>query len=59
MIDKPSRGGGIRRRDQVEVGKMNEPGAERSQWIWFVMAQAAMTIITSRWVCLGKKAKGK
>jgi hypothetical protein len=24
---------------------MNEPDAERSQWIWFAMALAAMTII--------------
>jgi hypothetical protein len=24
---------------------MNEPGAERSQWFWFSVALAAMTVI--------------
>jgi hypothetical protein len=24
---------------------MNEPGAERSQWVWFVATLVAMTII--------------
>jgi hypothetical protein len=26
-------------------GTMNEPGAERSQWVWFVATLVAMTII--------------